>query len=686
MYKHFRILKKFRTRRNRHCIGGFSQWVVKYNKLWANTWLWEISSITLSGVCLTLALSILLRYDQKLVPQFAYGITLNAIISTLTTFSKSFLLVAVAGAISQLKWRWFQSVEGRRVIDTQLFDDASRGPWGSLILLATPSRWSLASMGAVVTILALAFEPFTQQVTTYPVRQAVAPTTGAGPPTLYRAKTYIREQEAGGAIADLKRRFTAALWDTSNETESFATAQCSTGNCTWANFETLAFCTSCHNRTSDVNMADLTLSWDNSVALQVVDNLSVNAITKNINFHVPIPGNFLSFEVGDQDVTVEAHFGLNDFTGCIYPFSIYYPRHLIWLSHPEYGTVLDFGQEAFRNSYDTFLSSSFAVDSSDFARWQSFRIPTLQFWHVELETKDHESLMMISVRQASSCDMTLCVKEHSFSISNGVPKMDVLSERYGSWYFNITKGQSWDNYWWTDIPGRNGFALIENGTYPYVNLSSADFRLSVETRNLISFEHIDSLDTLAVIGGQLTGEEIFARDGENCISNETGIQIKNVTLAINESGEYLYSNMAVTRIVDNGGLPWAVPRLAAAASRLFRDTDASPVEGIAYHSIVIVEVRWPWLAFPVAIWLCGSLFLALTIWFCRGSDRILWKTSSLPLIYHGFEDRDVAAMKTTGGGLEHVSGMEKLSQKLYARIRRDSDDGQLKLTRTLPPT
>ena len=48
----------------------------------------------------------------------------------------------------------------------QSFDNASGGPWGSAVLLCEIKgrvAW-LASAGASLTILLLAFEPFTQQV------------------------------------------------------------------------------------------------------------------------------------------------------------------------------------------------------------------------------------------------------------------------------------------------------------------------------------------------------------------------------------------------------------------------------------------------------------------------------------------------------------------------------------------
>ena len=55
-----------------------------------------------------------------------------------------------------------------RLYDLQLFDDASRGPVGSLRLLWTVKLQALvASCGAILTVLALAVDPFTQQILSF---------------------------------------------------------------------------------------------------------------------------------------------------------------------------------------------------------------------------------------------------------------------------------------------------------------------------------------------------------------------------------------------------------------------------------------------------------------------------------------------------------------------------------------
>jgi len=89
-------------------------------------------------------------------------------ISVFSTLSKSALLVAVAEGISQLKWIYFRE-RRHRLYDLQVFDEASRGPWGSLQLLwVLRLQAVVASVGAVITVASLAMDPFTQQILAYP--------------------------------------------------------------------------------------------------------------------------------------------------------------------------------------------------------------------------------------------------------------------------------------------------------------------------------------------------------------------------------------------------------------------------------------------------------------------------------------------------------------------------------------
>jgi hypothetical protein len=96
-------------------------------------WIPEIVAAASSALYL-LALSVLLSvYDNK--PIFSwYGITLNTVVSLLSTASKAFLMLAVGEAMGQWKWILF-SRERRLLIDFERLDSASRGPLGSLKML-----------------------------------------------------------------------------------------------------------------------------------------------------------------------------------------------------------------------------------------------------------------------------------------------------------------------------------------------------------------------------------------------------------------------------------------------------------------------------------------------------------------------------------------------------------------------
>lgn len=96
------------------------------------TWHWEILNVLFSIACVV-AMGILLgQLDGKSLSIWAKGMPLspNAVIAILSTASKASLIMAVAESLSQLQWLHYD--KSQSIGQLEMFDDASRGPWGAL--------------------------------------------------------------------------------------------------------------------------------------------------------------------------------------------------------------------------------------------------------------------------------------------------------------------------------------------------------------------------------------------------------------------------------------------------------------------------------------------------------------------------------------------------------------------------
>ncbi|KAK5688815.1 hypothetical protein LTS10_000793 [Elasticomyces elasticus] len=130
-------------------------------------WWAELLAATFSLACLAVQAGLLRALDGKPLGTWRLlrsDISPNTLISILATLNRSSLLLYVTQGIAQLKWPYFQR-QIHRLSDLQLFDDASRGPLGSLYLLWSVNiKAIVACMGAMIVVLALLVEPFAQQM------------------------------------------------------------------------------------------------------------------------------------------------------------------------------------------------------------------------------------------------------------------------------------------------------------------------------------------------------------------------------------------------------------------------------------------------------------------------------------------------------------------------------------------
>lgn len=133
----------------------------------------ELAGVAVSASLLATMVALLSVYNHQPQPSWPH-VSLNAVISTLSTLSKASLIFSVAESLGQLKWVWFSQQE-RPLMDLRLFDSASRGAWGSLRLVWSQRARHFAGIGAVVMILALAFDPFSQNLIHNYVKMVVDP-------------------------------------------------------------------------------------------------------------------------------------------------------------------------------------------------------------------------------------------------------------------------------------------------------------------------------------------------------------------------------------------------------------------------------------------------------------------------------------------------------------------------------
>ncbi|KAF1933737.1 uncharacterized protein M421DRAFT_52650 [Didymella exigua CBS 183.55] len=215
-------------------------------------WVWEFGASIFSLGSLAAVVAVLAANEHKSLANwtFVFGISLNTLIAILSTLSRTALMVPVASCISQLKWIHLISAS-RPLCEVQVFEDASRGPWGSFGLLwKLHVRAKLATWGCVITILTLAMGPFAQQLISYPLRNVVS-----GRATFYTSHVYDSAYgqprgTRGATASTMGPKMQGAMLNGLFNLSSPMQYTCSTGNCQWDDFSTLAVASSCQNVTS----------------------------------------------------------------------------------------------------------------------------------------------------------------------------------------------------------------------------------------------------------------------------------------------------------------------------------------------------------------------------------------------------------------------------------------------------
>ncbi|KAJ5392011.1 hypothetical protein N7509_007501 [Penicillium cosmopolitanum] len=223
------------------------------------SWTWEAGGCALSIVSIVLLVVFLVYVDGDKYASWEHSISPNTVVSVISTVAKASMLVPVSSCLSQLKWTTFHNPTP--FYHMQVFDQASRGPVGALESLWTVTP-GLATIGAGLMILAVAFDPFAQQILSYPARRMEV---NSGTSAVQSADQYwpawARSVAPQIDILNITTRglepsMQAAIFNGLAQSKNNPLNPiCPSGDCEYDDFVTLGVCSQCKDVTNEANQS-----------------------------------------------------------------------------------------------------------------------------------------------------------------------------------------------------------------------------------------------------------------------------------------------------------------------------------------------------------------------------------------------------------------------------------------------
>jgi hypothetical protein len=560
-------------------------------------WLLEIISWSVSAACMAGIAVVLLAYRNERIPDWPLGITLNAYISVLSKIASAGLLLPVSEALGQLKWSWFNKKNSRKMWDFEIFDSASRGPWGSLLLLVRTKGKSLAALGAAVTIFALAMDPFFQQVAQYPEHWRLQPGTG----TIPRAIGYT----PAGAGKDFRRDTgenlgldqgilsVAYRYFFNNGTTPVTFGQgvraevpvsCPNSNCTWPPYETLGICSSCTD---------------------VTDRLEFKCINKTLDW----------VQVPDKDPDTDEDVYQNG-TSCGW-----------WLKADDPLLMTGYNVDRDTNHsgemllmraqplYDLFTRAPLTGYA---AKLNHTRNPLAHV--VIVSGEDVTNVRRNGTPIAHECMVSWCIKEMMSEYTEGG-----YTETVKNTYINHTMGpEPWLTFPVKDEDGKTiGTNYLYNENATITSPTGYTYQVDNLTHVMSLSVFDDPFPSTYTLINSSSDADAFLRIKQYLNQNPW---TRNVTY-----NPFMFPNISTH--MDN---------LATAMTNVIRSLDehTEMIHGTAFEMETFVDVRWAWLALPLGLLALTFVFLVATI--IRSSleqEHIgVYKTSAIATLLFGLPD------------------------------------------------
>ena len=556
-------------------------------------WLLEIISWWLSALCMAAIVGVLIYYRDKTLPRWPGGLTLNAFIATLSRISGAALILPVSEALGQLKWSWFQK-DSKEMWDFEIFDNASRGPWGALLLLVRTKGRALAAVGALVMLFSLALDPVFQQVVDFPERWALNGKSSI--PRVVKYAPYVGVDIKNGRPTAQQDQAIQVVAETfffgngtqpmpfGNGTRADVPLSCPSSNCTWPLYETLGVCSSCTPVPELLTWGcyNASLDWISTQAGFNANTTYGEACGYFLNATSSNPVFMSGYSVNSNGTPGEA------LLTRILPLVTNPTRHQLYAGSIHYKHILN---------------------------------PIVDALIVGAD-EGPESVYHDRRPSAHECVISWCVKTVKSSYWLATYKEEIIET-----FINTTSG----SFPWSEVKqfdkssGLNGTETfyLQNITIeaPLNGQNSSVFGVSNETAFTTIFTFDDIFPSFVTVANSTA--EMFLR------------------YKVANRGPLLRS-LVTNPWTHPNNVPNHIERLATALTNAIRSSSSKEmISGLAFDKENFVSVRWQWLTLPLGLLLTSMFFLIATVIKTTKERKHIdvRKNSALAMLLFGLPDR-----------------------------------------------
>ncbi|KAF4836421.1 hypothetical protein CGCTS75_v001701 [Colletotrichum tropicale] len=616
-------------------------------------WTLEIGAIVVSISSLVAILVLLPIFENQPLASWSLPVSLNAIVSVLGATSRASLAFAISACISQGKWNWFRQ-RNDSVMVFDRFEEASRGPWGSLRLLWWTKFRHWTAIGALSAVILVGFEPFLQAVITFSGEEVeyagLANSTSIGRTETLDAGTFMEiaggaafyEElpEPWGSISGNALRWDydfgalAAIWegfsDLSTAENLKPEFRCATGNCTWPPYASIAACSACKDVSSHITtssgVADVT---DGTLVTIYHENSSIMGLHN-------VTSDYTRYELEGQNLTISNFNGLAT------------KKHTAQQSptgmNSAYLTARAFDNPgetiAFKDSKTLITAISILKTSQEYrARKQNWEDSTVT---------------------AEECALYFCTNVYHSAVEQGVLNETILGsyiirdlESYAIAGEPHKKSKVYDeyvNYTLSSPFPRSDLQLV---------IPEEDFAFKTGTRGPNDIRFRITFNTTSLI--RWVSEEFSRTDG---------LWTKELVFPATQLGEP-EQPFVVNRLGASTNLTKTFENVAASLTKWMRNRSlqTEPFVGARKEWVVRIRVNWIFLILPIGSLLGGCIFCLMSIFETRGLGLPAWRGSSLATLAHGLDMEARALLR------EARDGQQIATQARGLGVRFEDSDG-----------